>query len=77
MSGLFGKLLAAAKEDLKRKDFKNIVSAVQKKNIYAIKLFRKLGFSIEEKKDKPKSYKLVCTKTKMLKNFHLIKREVN
>jgi ribosomal protein S18 acetylase RimI-like enzyme len=66
---LFADLLLAAKEDLQKKNFNNIISHVQKTNINAIKLFRKLGFSIEEREDKPKSYRLIADKDKIFKQL--------
>jgi len=63
---LFAELLRTAKKDLVRKNFKNIISAVQKTNFNAIKIFRKLGFLIEEKENNPKSYRLIGTKDKIL-----------
>ena len=63
---LFAELLHTAKKDLERKNFKNIISAVQKTNINAIKIFRKLGFLIEDKENNQKSYRLIAPKNKIL-----------
>jgi len=47
-TGLFLRLLASAASDLERKPFTRIVAGVQKHNSGAIRIYRRLGFSVDE-----------------------------
>lgn len=69
---LLARLLLKAKNDLLKRKFNRIVSAVQKNNQVAINFYRKLGFNITENPKSKESF-FVFTDRRILEN-HILRR---